>query len=92
MGIRLALGARPESLTRLILGRGMGIATLGIIGGILVAAGLARALRGLLFGVEPSDPVVLAVAALVLMGTAALAAWIPARRASRVDAVVSLRE
>ena len=92
MGIRIALGARPESLTRLVLGRGVGVAILGIGAGIGVAVGLSRALRGLLFGVAPGDPVVLALAALLLLGTAGVAAWLPARRAGRVDAAVSLRE
>jgi putative ABC transport system permease protein len=92
MGIRMALGARPESLVRLILARGLGIAFLGIGLGLAVSVGLGQALAGLLFGVRPTDPLTLGVASTALLATAALAAWIPARRASRVDAAVSLRD
>lgn len=90
LGIRIALGAPPESLTRLVLGRGLGIAAVGIAAGVLFAFGLARALQGLLFGVEPNDPVVLGLAALLLLSTATTAAWLPARRAARLDPMRSL--
>jgi predicted permease len=92
IGIRIALGAEPESLVRLVLARGIGIALLGVGLGFLVAFGLGSALRGLLFGVEHTDPPTLAAAAALLLGAAGLAAWLPARRASRVDAAVSLRD
>jgi putative ABC transport system permease protein len=92
IGIRMALGAEPESLVRLILGRGLAIGVLGVALGMVVAFGLGSALRGLLFGVTHTDPVVLGGAAALLMAAAGLAAWLPARRASRVDAAVSLRE
>jgi ABC-type antimicrobial peptide transport system permease subunit len=69
----------------------MAMAFLGTLGGLGVSILVGRAFRGLLFGVPPADPGTLAGAALVLVGTALVAAWIPARRASRVDAVVSLR-
>ena len=91
-GIRVALGARPEELSRLILGRSIAVSTLGIGFGVVVSYGLARALRSLLFGVAPTDVATFSGAALVLMTAAALAAWLPARRASRVDAAISLRE
>lgn len=91
IGIRIALGAEPESLVRLILRRGVALAVLGVASGLLVAWALGSALRGLLFGVTHTDPVVLAGAALVLLTAAGVAAWLPARRASRTDAAVSLR-
>ena len=92
MGIRIALGARPESLVGLILKKGILIACAGIVVGILVSSGLSQALRSLLFQVEPNDPVILGAAAVGLLAIASLAAWFPARRASRVDAAISLRD
>jgi predicted permease len=92
MGIRIALGARPQSLRRLILGRGLGIALLGIGAGVVFSLGLGHAIQGLLFDVAPHDPWALALASVVLLGTASVAAWMPARRAGRVDATVSLRD
>ncbi|MDX1493865.1 MAG: FtsX-like permease family protein, partial [Longimicrobiales bacterium] len=92
MGIRLALGAEPTSLVRLVLARGAGITLVGIVAGLGVAFGLGSALQGLLFGVSRSEPAVLLAAAALLFGASAVAAWIPARRASRVDAAISLRE
>jgi predicted permease len=92
MGIRLALGARPEGLVRLVLVRGLGLAGAGLGLGLAVAFGMARALGGLLYRVGPGDAPSLVMASAVLLATAVLAAWIPARRASRVDAAVSLRE
>jgi len=92
LGIRMALGAPRGSLTRLLLLRGMLIAGAGITLGLVVSYGMGRALRGLLFGIGATDPSTLVLASLALLATAALAAWIPARRASRVDAVVSLRD
>ena len=92
MGIRIALGAEPESLTRLILARGIAISFLGIGAGIVVSYGPGQALKGLLFGVGPSNPLTIGAAAFTLLATASLAAWLPAHRASRVDAAISLRE
>ena len=91
MGIRIALGAEPGALVGLVLGRAVGIALLGTGLGLLVAFGMGSALSGLLFGVTRGDPIVLGGAALVLLVAAGVAAWLPARRAARVDAVVSLR-
>lgn len=92
LGIRLALGAPRQSLTRLLLARGMVIAGVGLLIGLGVSYGMGQAMRGLLFGVGATDPATLGAASVALAATAALASWIPARRASRVDAVVSLKE
>lgn len=92
LGIRMALGAEPRSLVRLVLRRGVGITMVGIVAGLGVASGLGWALQGLLFGVRRAEPAVLMAAASILFSASALAAWIPARRASRVDAAVSLRD
>jgi predicted permease len=91
LGVRVALGARPASLVRLILARAAVIALIGTALGIGLSLLLGRALQGLLFGVAPADGVTLGGAALLLVLIAGVAAWIPARRASRVDAGVSLR-
>lgn len=91
-GIRIALGAEPSSLIRLILARGLAICVMGIVLGGVVTYGLGQALGSLLFQVSTMDIPTLAAASLVLLASATLAAWIPARRASRVDAAVSLRD
>ena len=90
-GIRVALGARPEELTRLILARGLRISVWGVLLGGAVSYGVGVAIRSLLFGVTPSDPLTLSGAAITLTGAATLAAWLPARRASRIDPADSLR-
>ncbi len=92
IGIRLALGAEPRSLVHLVLARGVAISLLGVVLGLGVAYALGRALRSLLFRVEPTDGLALAGAALLLMATATLGAWLPARRAGQVDPTRSLRE
>jgi ABC-type antimicrobial peptide transport system permease subunit len=92
MGIRVALGAEPGSLVYLILSHGLVIVALGVAVGLGISAALAQALRGLLFGVAPNDLFTFGAAALFLVATACLAAWLPAKRASRLDAAASLRE
>ncbi len=92
MGIRIALGARPGSLVRLVLTRGAALSVLGVALGLAAAFGMGQALRGLLFGVQPTDVPTLGAAAVLLLASAGLAAWVPARRASRTDPAVSLRE
>ena len=83
MGIRIALGARPESLVSLILTRGLVISALGIGAGLVVSYGLGKALESLLFGVAAADATTLGAASAILFVTAGFAAWLPARRASR---------
>jgi predicted permease len=92
MGIRMALGAAPAGLVRMVLRRGLGLTVLGTLAGFGVAAVVGRSLESTLFGVGSGDPAALAFAAAALLTVSTLAAWIPARRASRVDAAVSLRE
>jgi len=91
MGIRVALGATASDLRRLVLGEGLRLAALGAAIGLVGAAAGALALRGLLFGVHPLDPMSVLGAALLLVGAAALASYLPARRAARVDPVAMLR-
>jgi ABC-type antimicrobial peptide transport system permease subunit len=91
IGIRLALGAGPAQVRRLVLGEGVRLSAIGAAVGLAIAAAGTRALRGLLFGVDPLDPVSLLGAALLLLVAAALACDLPARRASSVDPATVLR-
>jgi len=92
IGLRLALGAEPPAIRAMLAGQGMRLVGAGILGGVALTLALTRSLDALLFGVPRNDPVTLLMVAL-LLGVAALAAtWIPARRAGRVDPVVTLAE
>ena len=91
-GVRMALGARPNDIVRLVLtGSGASIA-IGVAAGIAGAIGTARLLENLIFGVPLLDPMSIAAGALVLSGTALLAAFVPAAHAGRVDPLTALRE
>ena len=90
-GVRLALGARPGQIERLVLGQGLRLVLIGSVIGIAGALGVTRLLRALLFEVNPVDPVTFAVAALVLGSVALLACWVPARRATGADPLEALR-
>jgi predicted permease len=91
IGVRLALGARPADVKRLVIGRVVVDAAAGIIAGLIGAVFATRLLAQLLFGVAPADPVVLSLAVVVLLTATLLAAWAPARRAARVEPSVALR-
>ena len=91
IGIRMALGARSQSVVRAVLGSTMRIVTAGLGIGVAVALALSSVLRGLLYGITPTDPAVFATTILVLAGAAALASYLPARRAARVDPIKALR-
>ncbi len=91
IGIRMALGASAETLQRSILLQTLGLAGIGMIVGVVSAWVLARTLSGLLFGVTSSDPVTFAGMLVILTAVAALAGYLPARRASRIDPMAALR-
>lgn len=91
MGIRVALGARPADILRLVVGQGMRMTLIGVAIGVAVSLGLTRLLASLLFGVQATDPLVFSAAALVLVAAAFVACYIPARRATRVDPIIVLR-
>ena len=91
IGIRMALGAARGSVLRLVMKRAMTLAGAGIGGGLVLALGLARGLESLLFEISPLDGATYAAAALGLLCVAALAAYIPAQRASGFDPVSTLR-
>jgi predicted permease len=92
IGVRVALGASPQSVLRSILSQGMLLAISGVIIGVAGAAILTRSMRSVLFGIEPSDPWTFAQVIIVLLAAAALASWLPARRALRIDPVTALRD
>ena len=91
IGIRMALGAQQHDVLRLVLGQGGRIAFFGVAFGLAAAAALARLLSGLLFSVSASDPITFAAVAVLLVGVALLACYIPARRAMLVDPIIALR-
>lgn len=92
IGVRLALGAEPEGITRWLVGQGARLSILGLIAGVLAAVAATRIIRSLLFGVGALDaPTFLGVAVLLVLTTLA-ACWLPARRARRIDPVSALRE
>ena len=91
LGVRLALGARPAELLRLVVGQGMWLAGIGVAIGVVAALAGARVLSGLLFGVAPTDPVSFAVPIVVLGLAAFVACYGPARRAARIDPMAALR-
>jgi ABC-type antimicrobial peptide transport system permease subunit len=91
-GIRMALGARSRQVLAHVLGQGMRMVALGVVVGLAAAAGLTRLLSSLLLDVSPLDPLTYAVVPLLLALAAALACYIPARRAAGVDPAVTLRQ
>lgn len=91
IGVRVALGARPRDIRRLVLGHSLKLALAGIAIGLACALALARIMSGALLGVVRADPLVLAATTIILVLTAVFASYIPARRAVRVDPVVALR-
>jgi len=92
IGVRVALGARPHHVARLVLGEGLRLALLGLALGLAVSLAGARLLSNLLFGVGPSDALTLAAASAMLLAIALLASALPARRALRVQPAVALRQ
>jgi len=91
IGIRMTLGARPQDVSRAILREAALLAAVGVGIGVPLALVTVRIVRHLLYGVTSYDPMTLAAAVIVLLGVALLAAWIPARRAARLDPMAALR-
>jgi putative ABC transport system permease protein len=91
IGIRIALGARPRDVIRMVVVRGVGLAGAGVAIGLVAAIPLARSMQSLLFEVPPADAVTFAAVGLVLTLIAAAASYLPARRATRVDPMIALR-
>jgi ABC-type antimicrobial peptide transport system permease subunit len=91
IGIRLALGAQPGQVRRMVLSESVFLATVGIVAGVGGALGLARLVKSMLYGVQSSDPLTLVAGASILLAVALTASWIPARRAAGVQPMVALR-
>jgi ABC-type antimicrobial peptide transport system permease subunit len=92
IGIRLALGAGRIDVMRLVMRQGLLLAVTGAAVGLVGALIVSHLMAGLLYGVRPADPPTFAGVALLLMGVALFACYVPARRAMRVDPIVALRE
>src|SRR5262245_46499047 len=92
IGIRMALGAAPDAVVRLVLSRVSVLVGLGVLIGAAVSSWASQFVATLLYGLEPRDPVTLAGSAAVLAAVGAIAGWLPARRASRIDPAVVLRD
>ncbi len=91
IGVRLALGASPSQVFRQVIGQGMTLAIIGVVAGLAAAAAATTLVRGLLFNTSATDPVVYVSLSLLLLAIAALACYVPARRAMRVDPMTALR-
>ena len=91
IGIRLALGATRREVLRLVLGEGVVVVVAGLAAGLVLTLAGARVLGSFLYGLTPTDPMTYAGVSLFLVAVAALAAYLPARRALRVDPLVAIR-
>jgi ABC-type antimicrobial peptide transport system permease subunit len=91
IGIRIALGARPAGILKLVMGAALRLAACGIALGAILSASLNRFLANALYGVKPTDGATFTAAAVLLMLVAVLASYLPARRAMSIDPVVALR-
>ncbi|MEP6706890.1 MAG: ABC transporter permease [Pyrinomonadaceae bacterium] len=91
IGIRVAVGAQPRDVFRMVIGQGMMLAMIGVALGLVGAFGLTRLMTSMLFGVEPTDPATFVSIAGLLTGVALLACYIPGRRATKIDPLVALR-
>jgi ABC-type antimicrobial peptide transport system permease subunit len=92
IGLRVALGASPANVVGRVVGDGLKLTAIGVLVGVAGALALSRLLATFLFGIKASDPATYAVVAFVLLATAAVASYVPARRAMQVDPMTALRE
>jgi putative ABC transport system permease protein len=91
IGVRMAMGAQPSDVLRLVVGQGLTLALIGVAVGISAALAMTRLMASMLFGVSSTDPLTFISISLLLIAVAALACYVPARRAARVDPMVALR-
>ncbi len=91
IGVRMALGANPAGVLSMVMRQGLVIVAIGLVAGAVLAAAAAVALRGLLYGITPFDPMAWGLAIAAMVVAAALANFVPARRAMRIDPMTALR-
>jgi ABC-type antimicrobial peptide transport system permease subunit len=91
IGVRMALGAKPESLLGMVIWHGVRLMLMGLVPGAAIAFAFARLFKGLLYGVSPMNPAIAGAAAALLLLAGLAACYVPARRAARVDPMVALR-
>jgi ABC-type antimicrobial peptide transport system permease subunit len=92
IGLRMALGAGRADILKLILQKGIVLAGVGVIAGVILSASTASTMASLLYGVRPRDPAVFLIVPLLLFAVAVVASYLPARRATKVDPMIALRE
>jgi putative ABC transport system permease protein len=92
IGLRMALGAQHGRIVRMVVGRGLGLTALGTMAGLAACVALGEVIRPVVYGIGPSDPLVLATASGLMLATALAACWLPARRAMQVDPMATLRD
>jgi putative ABC transport system permease protein len=92
LGIRLALGASARHVVRMVVGEGMALIAVGVVVGVAAALAATRSMQSLLYGIGATDPLTFALVPLLLAGVGLVACWIPARRATRIDPMVALRQ
>src|SRR5262249_37718453 len=91
IGIRMALGAEAMDVVRLVMRETLSLVVIGLVAGLCAALATTRLIESLLYGLTPYDPLTIGLASLLLLTVAALAGYLPARRAARVDPMVALR-
>jgi predicted permease len=91
IGIRIAMGAAPRDILKMVLRQGLGVIGIGLVLGLVIALAGTRVMGSMFVGVKPSDPLTFSVVVLLLTAIALFACWIPARRATRIDPLVALR-
>jgi len=91
IGIRIAMGASPRDILKMVLRQGLGVVGIGLALGLVIALAATRLMSGLIVGIKPSDPLTFIVVVLMLTAIALFACWIPAHRATRIDPLVALR-
>ena len=91
IGIRMAMGAAPQDILKMVLRQGLGVVGIGLALGLVIALAGTRVIASLFLGIKPTDPLTFIVVVLSLTGIALFACWIPAYRATRIDPLVALR-